>query len=90
MPDRHQDPCALEALQDSLYLERVRRARGMSGPERFAEGLELTNSAFERMLMGAMWQLGLQSREEGWAEVRQRLERLRRVEEAGRYTTVER
>jgi hypothetical protein len=86
MSELHKDPAALKALQDDIYRERVRRARGMSEEDRLAAGFELTNSVFERMLDGAMWQLGITDREEGWAEVRRRLERLRQVEEAGRFS----
>ena len=59
----------------------------MTEEERLAEAFELTNSVFERMLEGAMWQKNLTDREEGWAEVRWRLDRLSRVQDAGRYTT---
>jgi hypothetical protein len=85
MPEVHRDPAALRALQTDIYRERVRRARGMTEEQRFADGLELTDSVFERMLDGAMWQKGITDREEGWAEVRRRLERLSRVQDAGRY-----
>jgi hypothetical protein len=82
LPD---DSDALKALQDEIYRERVLRARKMTEEERLAEAFELTNSVFERMLEGAMWQKDLTDREEGWAEVRRRLERLNRVHDAGRY-----
>jgi hypothetical protein len=90
MPEMQRDPVALRALQEDIYRERVLRARGMTEEQRFADGLELTDSVFERMLDGAMWQKGITDREEGWAEVRRRLERLSRIQDAGRFATTSR
>lgn len=87
MANIHEDPAALKALQDSIYRERVLRARRATPEQRFADGLELTNGVFERMLAGAMAQKGSNDVVAGWVEVRRRLERLARVHEAGRYTT---
>jgi len=81
----HDDPAALKALQDAIYRDKVLRARAMTGEERLAEGLELTNGVFWRMLEGAMWQLGIEDVEKGWDEVRRRLQRLRRVHDSGRF-----
>ncbi len=89
VPNIHDDPAALKALQDDIYRERVLRARGMTGEQRLSEAFELTNFVFENMLAGAMWQKGLEDREEGWKEVRRRLDRLSRVHDAGRFTTRE-
>ena len=87
MPNPHDDPAYLKALQDDIYKERILRARGMTQEQRFADGFELTNSVFERMLEGAMWQLGIEDREKGWIEVRRRLDRLAKVQDFGRFTT---
>jgi hypothetical protein len=86
MPSPHDDPAALSALQEDIYRERVRRARLLTPEQRLADAFDLTNSVFERMLEGAMWQKGLSDRDEGWREVRRRLDRLQRVQDAGRYT----
>jgi hypothetical protein len=83
----HDDPAALKALQDSIYRERVMRARRMTPDERLATVFELTNGVFERMHEGAMWQMGTSDPARGWEEVRRRLDRLRRLEERGRYVT---
>ncbi len=58
----------------------------MTEEERFCDGFELTNAVFERMLDGAMWQKGLTDRDEGWKLVRSQLDRLARVQNAGRFT----
>jgi hypothetical protein len=87
MPEMQRDPAALRALQEEIYRERVLRAGRMTEEQPFADGFELTDSVFERMLDGAMWQKGITDREEGWAEVRRRLERLSRMQDVGRFST---
>lgn len=87
MPNLHDDPSALKGLQDGIYRERVLRARGMTEQQRLTDAFELTNFVFENMLAGAMWQKNITDREEGWKEVRRRLDRLCRVHDAGRFTT---
>lgn len=86
MANPHDHPTALKDLQDSIYREKVLRARGMTPVERFDAGFEITNEAFQRMLAGAMWQLQTDDIATGWREVTRRLERLRRVNEHKRYT----
>jgi hypothetical protein len=83
----HDHPTALKDLQDSIYREKVLRARAMTPEERFNSGFEVTNEAFQRMLEGAMWQLDIQDVSEGWNEVSRRLHRLRTAQELGRYTS---
>jgi hypothetical protein len=83
----HEDPAALKALQDAIYRDRVLRARSMSPTERLDEALEVTNSVFDRMLDGALHQLGTTDVEAGWAEVRRRLNRLSRVQDRDFYAT---
>ena len=58
MPNPHDNPAALKALQDAIYRDKVLRARSMTPDQRLAEVFELTNSVFERMHGGAMWQWG--------------------------------
>ncbi len=86
MANPHEHPTALKDLQDSIYREKVLRARAMTPEERFDSGFEITNEAFQRMLEGAMWQLSIDDVSEGWKEVGRRLDRLRKVHDAGRYT----
>ena len=85
MPNIHDDPAALKALQDDIYREKILRARKQTMEERLADGIELTNSAFLRMLEGAMWQLGTTDEGLGLAEVRRRMDRLGRVTDEGRF-----
>ena len=85
MPNIHDDLAALKALQDAIYREKILRARKQTVEERLADGIELTNSAFARMLEGAMWQLGTTDEAVGEQEVRRRMERLSRVSDEGRF-----
>ncbi|CAN5486211.1 hypothetical protein BH09VER1_BH09VER1_50110 [soil metagenome] len=87
MPNLHDDPAALKALQDDIYREKILRARSMSVTERLAEVFELSDQQFEMMLAGAMHRLGTRDEEAGWQEVRRWMERLDRVREQGRYAT---
>lgn len=87
MPNIHDDPAALKALQDDIYREKILRARKQTMDERFADGVELTNNAFSRMLEGAMWQLDTTDEEMGTLEVRRRMERLARVSDEGRFAS---
>jgi hypothetical protein len=77
----------LKAMQDSIYRERVLRARRQTPEERLADVFELTNSSFARMHEGAMWQAGITDVDAGWQIVRKRLDRLRGVHEAGRFVS---
>jgi hypothetical protein len=82
----HEHPTALKDLQDSIYREKVLRARAMTPEERMAAGFDITNEAFQRMLHGAMWQLNTEDTSLGWAEVERRLDRLRNMHEHGLYS----
>lgn len=75
----------LKAMQDSIYREKILRARRQTPEERLADVFELTNSVFARMHAGAMWQAGTTNAEEGWQIVRKRLARLRKMHDAGRF-----
>jgi hypothetical protein len=84
----HDHPTALKDLQDSIYRDKVLRARAMTPEEWFNSGFEIITEAFHRMLEGAMWQLGISDVNEGWNEVGRRLQRLKVAQEHGRYSTV--
>jgi len=66
----------LAALQNAIYREKVLRARAMTPEQRLTEAFELTDEIFQSMHRGAMSQLGTDDPEEGWREVRRRLDRL--------------
>ena len=87
MPNIHEDPAALKALQDEIYRERVLRARKMTVAERLADVFELSNHQFGMMLGGAMHRLGTRDEAAGWQEVKRWMERLDRVRESGLYVT---
>jgi len=77
---------ALKAMQDDIYREKILRARKLTPEQRLADVFELTNSVFARMHEGAMWQSGITDVEEGWKIVRQRLNRLQKVQDMGRFS----
>jgi hypothetical protein len=77
-----------QALQDDIFRRKVLRARGMTPTQRFDEALELTQSIFEWMHAGAMDQCGFTDAEDGWREVKRRLNRLRRFQEHNLYRPV--
>ncbi len=84
-PDPQLAAAELKAMQDSIYREKILRARRQTPEERLADVFELTNSVFTRMHQGAMWQAGIKDEQKGWEIVRQRLARLRKVHELGRF-----
>jgi hypothetical protein len=75
----------LRAMQDAIYREKILRARHQTPAQRLADVFELTNAVFARMLDGAMWQAGTTNSDQGWEIVRKRLDRLRRIHDAGRF-----
>jgi len=85
MQNIHDEPAALQALQNAIYREKILRSRGMTPEQRLADALELTNGVFARMHEGVMWQTGTTSAEEGWQEVRRRVSRLCQVHDEGRF-----
>ena len=87
MPNIHDDPAALKALQDDLYREKILRARRMTTQQRLAEVFELSNHQFGMMLAGAMHRLGTRDEAIGWQEVSRWMQRLDRVREHGLYVT---
>lgn len=76
---------SLESLQHRILRERLDRARSFSAADRLSEAFRLTDEVFARMLAGAMASLDTADPAAGWAEVSRRLERLRRVHDAGRW-----
>ncbi len=66
-------------LQESIYLDKVRRARAMTPEQRLADVFELTNDVLGRMLAGVMWQKKIEDPAEGRKVVAQQIDRLRYV-----------
>ena len=87
MANPHDHPTALKDLQDSIYRDKVLRARCLSPEERFDGGIEHTNLVMRLMLDGAMEQTGITDIREGWAEVRRRMEKLCRARDYQFYTS---
>ncbi|RYD38396.1 MAG: hypothetical protein EOP87_01650 [Verrucomicrobiaceae bacterium] len=81
----HDHPTALQDLQDSIYEERVGRARGMSPEERLDSVFELSDFQLQMMLAGALCRLDTEDEAEGWAEVRRGLARLDMARDSGFY-----
>jgi len=86
MPNLHDHPTALTDLQDSIYREKVLRARAMTPEERLSSVFEISNCQFGMMLAGAMARIGTDDETLGWQEVRNGLDRLDRVREHGLYS----
>jgi hypothetical protein len=84
-PDRA--AAELKAMQDSIYREKILRARRQTPEERLADVFELSNHQFGMMLGGAMHRIGTTDENEGWEEVRRWMRRLDRVREHGLYVT---
>ena len=76
----------LKAMQDSIYLEKILRARRQTPEERLADVFELSNHQFGMMLAGAMHKIKTSDQEKGWEEVRRWMRRLDRVREHGLYS----
>lgn len=86
MSDPDHAAVALKAMQDDIYREKILRARKLTPEQRLADVFELTNAVFARMHEGALWQAESTDAEEGWKIVRQRLNRLQKVQDMGRFT----
>jgi hypothetical protein len=85
MPNPHDHPTALSDLQDSIYREKILRARAMTREERFISGCQLTNEVTERIFQGAMARLGNIDPKSAWLDAKKRAERLRRASDHGFY-----
>lgn len=86
MSNPHEHPTALADLQDSIYREKVLRARKMTREERFIAGVELTNEVSARILHGAMARLGTTDESLAWADVHRRMARLRKAHDHEMYS----
>lgn len=82
----HDHPTALADLQDSIYREKVLRARAMTREERFIAGVELTNEVSGRILQGAMARLETTDESLAWEDVHRRMDRLRRAHDYEMYS----
>lgn len=87
MPNPHEHPTALKDLQDSIYREKVLRARAMTREERFLAGFELTNSVTRINLAGAMAKMGTDDEKLGWEEAKRLRARLNKARDYGLYVT---
>jgi len=87
MPNPHDHPTALDDLQDSIYREKILRARAMTREERFLTGCRLTNEVSNRIFQGALARLESPDPETAWKEARRRAERLRKANDHGFYVT---
>lgn len=85
MANPHEIPGALEELQDSIYRERVLRARRMSPTERLDSVFDLSNSQAKRFLEGVRIQTGLTNPEEIDIEARRRMQRLEKARDQEYY-----
>lgn len=88
MPNIHDDPAALKALQDDIYREKILRARKQTIGERLADSFEQSNFQLEMMLAGAMHRLNSRDEAAGWREVARWMDRLDRANEHGFYSAV--
>jgi len=86
MANPHDHPTALKDLQDSIYREKILRARAMTPEERFESVFELSEFQFGMMYAGAMQRLGNTDTGEVWKEVRRGLDRLARAHDHGFYS----
>lgn len=84
-PDPDLAAAELKAMQDSIYREKILRARRQTPEERLADVFELSNHQFGMMLGGAMHRIGTKNENEGWEEVGRWMRRLDRVREDGLY-----
>jgi hypothetical protein len=86
MANPHDHPTALKELQDSIYQDKVLRARGMSVEQKIDSVFELSDFQFGMMHAGAMHRLGTSDEAEGWTEVRLGLERIAWVRDRAFFT----
>jgi hypothetical protein len=75
----------LKAMQDSIYREKILRARRQTPEQRLADVFELSNHQLGMMLAGAMHKIQTSDHDRGWEEVRRWMTRLDRVRENGLY-----
>lgn len=87
MANPHDHPTALKDLQDSIYLDRVRRSRSLTVEQRIADVFEMAEVSIHMAHAGAMHQLGTTNESEGWQLVKTWNERLRRAHDYRFYVT---
>ncbi len=83
----HDHPTALRDLQESIYREKVLRARAMTPEERLDSIWDLSDMQFELMLAGALDRIDSSDRSAGWEEVRRGLDRLERARDHRFYSS---
>lgn len=83
----HDHPTALKDLQDSIYREKVLRARAMTPEERLASVFEMSDFQMGMMHAGAMHKIGTSDPALGWQEVRRWMDRLDRARDFKFYNT---
>lgn len=79
----HPDAAQLKELQDSIYREKVLRARKMTESERLTATLEQIDFSYDMMLGGVHMQFPDASPEEALKILKQRLDLLRRMDDRG-------
>ena len=87
MSNPHDHPTALKDLQDSIYREKVLRARAMTNEERTESIFGLSDFQLAMMHSGAMHRLGSTDPDAGWKEVRRGLDRLAHARDHRFYTS---
>jgi hypothetical protein len=86
-PAPDQSAAELKAMQDSIYREKILRARRQTPDELFADVFELSDHQFGMMLAGAMHRRQTVDEEIGWEEVKRWMKRLDLSREYQLYTT---
>jgi hypothetical protein len=85
-PDRA--AAELKAMQDSIYREKILRARRQTPEERLAEVFRLSDAEMMRMHSAAMVEIGDSGGDaQGWAVVRQQIELERELRDAGQFVS---
>ena len=76
----------LKAMQDSIYRERILRARRQTPEDRLADVFELPDAEMMRMHDAAMLEIADPADDaQGWEVVKQRVELERKMRDAGRF-----
>lgn len=83
----HDHPTALKDLQDSIYREKVLRARAMTPEERLESVFEMSDFQMGMMHAGAMHKIGTSDPVLGWQEVKRWINRLDRARDFKFYST---
>jgi hypothetical protein len=79
----HPSPEQLKELQDSIWKEKVLRARKMTEAERFNATLEQIDLAFQWMLAGVRMQFPEANEADARRILAERLDRLRSIQDRG-------